>query len=90
MDAYKQAFLMSHGLHTCADIVDCDPIKMTVTFADGGVRQAVDCYTRVMGYHAAVASFNAGKQAEHRERKPFRESAIAPGRYTLAEGEGHD
>ncbi|NPA30253.1 MAG: hypothetical protein GXO33_08725 [Epsilonproteobacteria bacterium] len=28
-------------------------------------------YTRVMGYHRPVESFNIGKQAEHRQRKPF-------------------
>jgi len=28
-------------------------------------------YTRVMGYHRPVESFNIGKQGEHRERKFF-------------------
>ena len=28
-------------------------------------------YTRVMGYHRPVESFNTGKQAEHRERVHF-------------------
>jgi hypothetical protein len=27
-----------------------------------------------MGYHRPVDSWNAGKQSEHRERVPFRES----------------
>ncbi|NKQ40156.1 MAG: hypothetical protein HF962_01120 [Sulfurovum sp.] len=31
-------------------------------------------YTRVMGYHRPVESFNIGKQGEHRERKTFKES----------------
>ena len=30
-------------------------------------------YTRVMGYHRPVESFNIGKIAEHEERKKFRE-----------------
>lgn len=30
-------------------------------------------YTRVMGYHRPVASFNIGKQGEHHERQFFRE-----------------
>jgi hypothetical protein len=28
-------------------------------------------YTRVMGYHRPVESFNTGKKGEHRERKSF-------------------
>jgi len=31
-------------------------------------RQPCEVWTRVMGYHRPVASFNAGKQAEHRQR----------------------
>ncbi len=31
-------------------------------------------YTRVMGYHRPVESFNIGKKGEHQERKPFREA----------------
>lgn len=31
-------------------------------------------YTRVMGYHRPVESFNAGKQSEHKERKHFVQS----------------
>jgi anaerobic ribonucleoside-triphosphate reductase len=36
-------------------------------------RQPCEVWTRVMGYHRPVASFNAGKQAEHSERLFFRE-----------------
>lgn len=28
-------------------------------------------YTRVMGYHRPVESFNIGKQGEHRQRRSF-------------------
>lgn len=28
-------------------------------------------YTRVMGYHRPVESFNIGKKSEHRQRKMF-------------------
>lgn len=31
-------------------------------------------YTRVMGYHRPVESFNLGKKGEHKERQCFRES----------------
>lgn len=30
-------------------------------------------YTRVMGYHRPVESFNIGKKGEHRQRKHFKE-----------------
>lgn len=37
-------------------------------------RQRCEIWTRVMGYHRPVASFNRGKQGEFAERTPFRES----------------
>ena len=37
-------------------------------------RQRCEVWTRVMGYHRPVASFNIGKKGEHYERKFFRES----------------
>jgi anaerobic ribonucleoside-triphosphate reductase len=33
-------------------------------------------YTRVMGYHRPVESFNIGKKGEHKERKFFLERAL--------------
>lgn len=36
-------------------------------------RQPCEVWTRVMGYHRPVASFNIGKQAEHAQRRFFRE-----------------
>jgi anaerobic ribonucleoside-triphosphate reductase len=36
-------------------------------------RQRCEVWTRVMGYHRPVASFNIGKKGEHRERRFFRE-----------------
>ena len=36
-------------------------------------RQKCMVYTRVMGYHRPVESFNIGKKAEHKERKYFKE-----------------
>ena len=38
-------------------------------------RQRCEVWTRVMGYHRPVASFNIGKKGEHRERRFFRELA---------------
>jgi anaerobic ribonucleoside-triphosphate reductase len=37
-------------------------------------RQRCEVWTRVMGYHRPVASFNIGKKGEHHERKFFTES----------------
>jgi hypothetical protein len=34
-------------------------------------RQRVECWTRVMGYHRPVSSFNVGKRQEFEDRKPF-------------------
>ncbi|AHI63443.1 ribonucleoside-triphosphate reductase [Burkholderia thailandensis] len=36
-------------------------------------RQPCEIWTRVMGYHRPVSSFNVGKQGEFHERKYFRE-----------------
>lgn len=38
-------------------------------------RQPCEVWTRVMGYHRPVASFNIGKKGEHHERQFFREHA---------------
>jgi hypothetical protein len=37
-------------------------------------RQPCEIWTRVMGYHRPVLSFNRGKQGEYHERKCFIES----------------
>ncbi|OIQ92644.1 hypothetical protein GALL_253820 [mine drainage metagenome] len=39
-------------------------------------RQRCEVWTRVMGYHRPVASFNVGKQGEHRERRFFAETGV--------------
>ncbi len=36
-------------------------------------RQHCEVWTRVMGYHRPVASFNIGKKGEHYERRFFQE-----------------
>ncbi|WP_297443475.1 anaerobic ribonucleoside-triphosphate reductase [Sulfurimonas sp.] len=36
-------------------------------------RQKCIVYTRVMGYHRPIESFNTGKTGEHKERKQFKE-----------------
>ena len=37
-------------------------------------RQPCEVWTRVMGYHRPVSSFNIGKKGEHQERRFFREN----------------
>ena len=41
-------------------------------------RQRCEVWTRVMGYHRPVASFNVGKKGEHRERRFFSEERARP------------
>ncbi len=41
----------------------------------GALRQRCTVYTRVMGYHRPVESFNTGKKGEFRQRKHFCEAA---------------
>ena len=41
------------------------------TQLDNAERQPCDIWTRVMGYHRPVSSFNIGKQGEYKERKFF-------------------
>ena len=38
-------------------------------------RQPCEVWTRVMGYHRPVSSFNIGKKGEYHERQMFSESA---------------
>ncbi len=40
-------------------------------------RQPCEVWTRVMGYHRPVSSFNVGKQGEHQERQFFTEQLCA-------------
>ncbi len=40
-------------------------------------RQPCEIWTRVMGYHRPVSSFNTGKKGEFYERKYFSEASAA-------------
>lgn len=42
-------------------------------------RQPCEVWTRVMGYHRPVASFNTGKKGEHAERRFFAENRCGLG-----------
>lgn len=42
---------------------------------DDSERQPCEIWTRVMGYHRPMSSFNTGKKGEFHERRYFRESS---------------
>ncbi|SFM79129.1 MULTISPECIES: anaerobic ribonucleoside-triphosphate reductase [Rugamonas] len=44
---------------------------------DDSERQPCEIWTRVMGYHRPVSSFNTGKKGEFYERKYFQEPCAA-------------
>ena len=46
---------------------------MKKTLLTNSERQPCEVWTRVMGYHRPVTSFNPGKQSEHKERVYFKE-----------------
>ena len=48
-------------------------IKNNEVFLADDERQPCEVWTRVMGYHRPVSSFNIGKKGEHYERKHFQE-----------------
>ncbi|WP_321342929.1 anaerobic ribonucleoside-triphosphate reductase [Breoghania sp.] len=54
------------GTHTDTD---------TITLSDDE-RQPCEIWTRVMGYHRPVSSFNRGKKGEHTERRFFSEDCL--------------
>ena len=43
----------------------------TTIILDDSERQLCEVWTRVMGYHRPVSSFNIGKKGEHHERRFF-------------------
>jgi anaerobic ribonucleoside-triphosphate reductase len=57
-------------------MTDVQFLDATITLADEE-RQRCEVWTRVMGYHRPVASFNIGKRGEHAERCFFREARMA-------------
>lgn len=50
-------------------------LQSNVTAIDPTLRTRCEVWTRVMGYHRPVSSFNTGKQGEFHERKFFAEPA---------------
>jgi len=57
------------------DMTDVGLLQQSITL-DDSERQPCEVWTRVMGYHRPVASFNIGKKGEHYERCFFREAGV--------------
>jgi hypothetical protein len=55
------------------DMTDVALLQQAITL-DDSERQPCEVWTRVMGYHRPVASFNIGKKGEHYQRCFFREA----------------
>lgn len=49
-------------------------LSATPVLLEDSERQPCEVWTRVMGYHRPVSSFNIGKQGEHEERQFFQEA----------------
>ena len=61
---------------TTAEVLDTRSGKMTNSEILQSLQaQRTKCvvYSRVMGYHRPVESFNVGKKGEHKERVKFKE-----------------
>jgi hypothetical protein len=50
-----------------------DCLNTPIIILDDNERQRCEVWTRVMGYHRPVASFNIGKKGEYHERCFFEE-----------------
>ena len=58
-------------------MIECnDPDETGITLRDDE-RQPCEVWTRVMGYHRPVSSFNRGKKGEHNARRFFSEARAA-------------
>ncbi|MGO8707191.1 MAG: anaerobic ribonucleoside-triphosphate reductase [Terracidiphilus sp.] len=59
-------------MQTLSNVIDQEA-EVTLTAEE---RQLCEVWTRVMGYHRPVSSFNRGKQGEFHERTCFREANL--------------
>ncbi len=55
-------------------LTDLNPIEIELKDEE---RQPCEVWTRVMGYHRPVASFNTGKKGEYAERRFYLERHAA-------------
>jgi anaerobic ribonucleoside-triphosphate reductase len=57
-----------------SDVTTTQPVTASSALADSE-RQPCEIWTRVMGYHRPLASFNSGKKGEFAERVCFTENS---------------
>jgi len=57
------------------DLLVMESQAETVVSLSDDERQPCEIWTRVMGYHRPVSSFNRGKKGEHNERRFFNEES---------------
>lgn len=55
----------------------CENAKLQAATLDDSRRTRCEVWTRVMGYHRPVSSFNTGKQGEFNERVFFTEKRVS-------------
>jgi len=60
------------------DMSQLQSIEKTILLTDEE-RQPCEIWTRVMGYHRPVSSYNLGKKGEYNERKFFEEKRASLG-----------
>lgn len=60
------------------DVTELQRLEADAVVLADDERQRCEVWTRVMGYHRPVASFNIGKKGEHAERRFFREARATP------------
>ncbi len=54
-----------------------DPISQDALALSDAERQPCEIWTRVMGYHRPMSSFNIGKKGEFHERVYFNETCLS-------------
>jgi len=75
--AHREGDIHVHDLENAmTDLSIQAQLKSDEVFLTEEERQPCEVWTRVMGYHRPVASFNIGKKAEHYDRKHFQENRI--------------
>lgn len=69
LDSVIQNTVPGEPCRVSGELLRDDPANIRL---EDNERQACEIWTRVMGYHRPVASFNPGKQSEYAERKFFK------------------
>jgi hypothetical protein len=65
-------------MSTIADLCETPAAATRTVVLRDEERQRCEVWTRVMGYHRPLASFNTGKKGEFHERNYFTERSCKP------------